>query len=282
MRRVRLAIVAMALLTFGSSVAFADTLERLRETGVIKIGIREDAIPFSYLTGAGEPAGYTVSLCAAVVDRLRAEPGLESLEIEYVPVETEDRFAAVAENRIDLLCGATTVTLARRELVDFSLPIFVTGGSLLYLANGPQTFEDLAGHSIAVRKATTMRETLDSLLRESNVNATIIEVDDHDDGIAKLASGEVAAYFADRAILSNLIGLEHIAAGVKLSDVLLSYEPYALAMAKGDDEFRLAVDRAISRIYRSREIEDIYRGTFGERTLGGLLEALYILNSLPE
>ena len=282
MRHALLAFAVLVLVAVQATVASANTLERLRETGVIKIGYREDAAPFSYLNAEGRPAGYTVDLCSAVVNRLKAEPGLASLTIEYVPVSTEDRFAAVTEGRIDLLCGATTVTLARREQVDFSLLVFVTGGSLLYRADGPQDFNELGGHKIAVRKATTMSETLDRLLNTLNVNATVIEVDNHADGIEMLAAGDVAAYFGDRAILSYLLTPEHIADGLKLSDLLLSHEPYALAMQKGDDEFRLAVDRALSRIYRSPDIATVYQRSFGERALNPILEALYILNAIPE
>jgi polar amino acid transport system substrate-binding protein/glutamate/aspartate transport system substrate-binding protein len=282
MRPVFLFIAILTLFTLEPAGAFANTLERMRDTGVIKIGYREDAVPFSYLNDQGQPAGYTIDLCSAVVNHLKALPGLESLTIEYVPVQTETRFAAVMEHRIDLLCGATTVTLARREQVDFSVPVFVTGGSLLYRADGPQNLPDLEGQSIGVRKATTMVETLANLLDKFNVKASVVEVDDHAEGIDKLASGVIAAYFGDRAILSHLLSSEHAAAGVKLSDVLLSYEPYALAMEKGDDEFRLAVDRAISRIYRSPEIAFIYRNSFGERAPGQILETLYLLNALPE
>jgi len=270
------------LLVFGSGAATAQTLERIRETGTINIGFREDAAPFSYRNGDGDPVGYTIDFCAAVVAGIKNDPGFESVAVNYVPVTTKDRFDAVAEGRIDLLCGATTVTLSRRELVDFSLPIFVTGGGLLFREDGPQSFEELAGHAIGVRAATTMSASLVKALEVHNVEATVVEVNDHRDGIEKLSSGEIAAYFGDRAILAHLLTAEYAAVGLKLSNLLLTFEPYALALAHGDDDFRLVVDRMVSRIYRSGTIESIYRASFGNDSPGALLEALYVLNGLPE
>ena len=110
-----------AVLAVVASTASAQTLDRVRASGVLTIGYRVDARPFSFEEQAGEPSGFSIELCRAVGADIQAELGLNDLSIEYVPVSTEDRFQAVARGDVDILCGASTVTLARREIVSFSI-----------------------------------------------------------------------------------------------------------------------------------------------------------------
>ena len=69
-----------------------------------------------------------------------------------------------------------------------------------------------------------------------------------------LDKGEIVAYFGDRAILSYLASKSSDPSKLRLADNYFSLEPYALALPHGDEDFRLAVDRALSHIYRSGEI----------------------------
>ena len=138
MRLVWLTFAAVFLLATGAQ---AQTLERVRETGTFKIGYREDAAPFSFRDTLGEPAGYSVQLCRLIAAQVKQALGLDKISIEYVPVGTEDRFQAVQDGHIDILCSADTVTLSRRELVDFSL--FETGPMF--------TFAMLAGAAMGMR-----------------------------------------------------------------------------------------------------------------------------------
>ena len=61
---------------------------------------------------------------------------LAEMKVEYVKVTTEERFDAIKDGRIDLLCEATTITLSRREQVSFSSPVFVTGAAVLFRSDG--------------------------------------------------------------------------------------------------------------------------------------------------
>jgi polar amino acid transport system substrate-binding protein/glutamate/aspartate transport system substrate-binding protein len=279
----RYAVLVVAILSLVASAAAAGTLDRIRDKGVIKIGFREDAPPFSYRNSIGEPAGYSVSLCRVVASRIKRQLKREKLSVDYVPVTAENRFQAVKDGKIDLLCGATTATLARREIVDFSLPVFIDGASVLLREDGPENFGDLDGQKVGVRAGTTTEEVLRNTVADLAINVDTIAVKDHKDGVAKLLKGDIAAYFADRAILYFLMQGSGAADKLFLSDQQFTYEPYALALQKGDSEFRLAVDRALSRIYRSGEISTVFTAAFGpgaEPT--DELSALYRISALPE
>jgi ABC-type amino acid transport substrate-binding protein len=156
------------LILLGATPAPAATLDRIKETETLRIGFRTDAVPFSYRDDVGEAAGYSVELCRAVAGEIRRDLGLSRLALDYVPVTAEDRFEAVQQGRIDLLCGATTVTLSRRRMVDFSLFTFADGAGVLLRADGPERFEDLAGQKVGVHAATTTEEALrNTMARES-------------------------------------------------------------------------------------------------------------------
>ena len=80
-----------------------------------------------------------------------------------------------------------------------------------------------------------------------------------------LDKGEIVAYFADRAILSYLASKSSDASKLRIANNYFSLEPYALALPRGDEDFRLAVDRALSHIYRSGEIADRVRSHLRRR-----------------
>jgi ABC-type amino acid transport substrate-binding protein len=278
----RLAWIVAVAVVLPVSVA-AQTLERVRDSGVLRIGYREDAAPYSYKDAIGQPTGYTVTLCQAVATDIAAEVGRAELAVEYVLVNTEDRFKALQDGKIDLLCSADTATLARRALIDFSIPTFIDGAGVLLRADGPDNFAGLAGQKVGVRAATTTEEALRNTLERQGMEATIIPVDSHEDGLAKLQAGEITAYFADQAILIFLAMRSDAPEKLKVGERQFTLEPYALGLQRGDDDFRLAVDTSLSRLYRSGEIERIFKNSFGANaSQSEILRALYVISALPE
>lgn len=275
-------VTVLAAVATTPGVALADTLVAIEERGTIRLGVRTDATAFSFTDQLGEPAGYTVELCRAVATDIKQQLGLPTLTAEYVEVTTEDRFTAISEGRIDLLCGATTVTLGRRAMVDFSSLTFVTGMGVLHRADGPASFAELAGRQIGVRRGTTTEDVLEDALTAAGLEAAFVAIDSHQDGVTALKDGTIDAYFADRAILVFLALTDPEPENLRVSERLFSHEPYALALPLGDTAFRLAVDSALSRIFRSETIDRIYAASFGDIEPGDLLRAVYLLSAVPD
>ena len=278
----RTATIVIVSLMLTASAAAAGTLDRIRSSGVLKIGYRTDAPPFSYKTSVGEAAGYSVALCRAVAAQIKEQLKLEKLSLEYVPVTAENRFKAVQDGKADLLCGATTATLSRREVVDFSLPTFIDGAGVLLRADGPKTFAEMEGRKVGVRAGTTTETALRNTVKDMSITVQTVAVKDHKDGVAKLLSNEISAYFGDRGILFYLMEESGEADKLFLSEETFTYEPYALALKKGDGDFRLAVDRALSHIYRSGDIDAVFSSAFGPNAHPTAeLEALFRISALP-
>jgi len=268
--------------TFIASSVSAGTLDQIKSSGVFKLGHRTDAAPYAYKNTLGEAAGYSVDLCRAVAASVKQSLGMKDIKIKYVPVTAENRFKAVQNGTVDILCGATTATLSRREMVDFSLATFVDGASVMLLANGPGGFDELSGKKVGVRGGTTTEDGLRNSLKKMSVNATVVPVTSHDEGLSKLQKGELSAYFADRAILLFLMVKSPSGDQLRVGADYFSFEPYALAMKRGDEKFRLAVDRTLSRLYRGGGIVSIFRNSFGDAEPSDVLRSLYLINALPE
>ena len=266
--------------TFIASSVSAGTLDLIRDSGVFKIGYRTDAAPYAYKNTLGEAAGYSVDLCRAVAAAVKQSLGLKDISIKYVPVTAENRFKAVQDRRIHILCGATTATLSRREKVDFSLGTFIDGASVMLMADGPGGFKELSGKNVGVRGGTTTEDGLRNTLKKLSGDATVGPGKSHDDGLSRLQKGDVSAYFADRAILLFLMAGSPSPDKLRVAADYYSFEPYALAMKRGDDKFRLEVDRALSRLYRTGGIVPIFRNSFGNAEPSEVLRSLYLINEL--
>ena len=107
------AALALALPLIAAAPGSAATLDKIKEASTINLGYRADARPFSFRDDAGAAAGYSVDLCQKIADQVKAELKLEKLTINWVPVTAEDRFNAVQQGKVDLLCGADSTTLPR-------------------------------------------------------------------------------------------------------------------------------------------------------------------------
>ena len=277
----RLLLTALLVLALPAA-AIADTLAGIAERGSVRLGVRTDAAAFSFTDTLGEPAGYTVQLCRAIAADLKNELGLAELAIEYVEVTTEDRFEAIQDGRIDMLCGATTVTLGRREMVDFSSPTFITGMGVLYRDGGPASFAELEGKTIGVRAGTTTEDVLERELTAIGLTATFESFDSHQAGVEALRDGTIDGYFADRAILIFLYLSSEENETLVVSERLFTHEVYAIGLPHGDSAFRLAVDAALSRIYQSEVIDRVYKASFGELPPGEGLRFVYLMGAFSE
>lgn len=274
-------LMAGALLV---NAAGAGTLDDVKKSGTLRIAYREDAPPFSFKKeGSVAPVGFMVDLCRAVGAGLGKAIGIADLKIAYLPVTSTDRFEAITAGKADLLCEATTATLKRRESVGFSIATFIDGASFIIGPNGPKDIANLAGKKAGVLAGTTTEGDLRRATEAAKIDTGIVLVKTHQEGVDAVEKGTLAAYFADRAILTSLLQTGgNPARGLALADTYLSVEPYALAMRRGDEDFRLAVDTELSRIYRSGEIAKIFAGTFGPGRPSPLLLGLFTTSALPQ
>ena len=258
------------------------TLQQVKKTGKIRIGYRNSAPPMSFLDKDGKPVGYSIDLCIHIVNEVKFRIGSE-INVEYVSVDAEGRFAAISENKIDILCGATTKTLSRAEVVDFTQLTFVTGASFMGLKS-KKKWNYFDGKKIGVSKGTSTALVLKKLFLETSIAAEIILFDNITQSLSALEKGKIDAICADQV---SLIGLALAADDPDKFSILpdlFSYEPFALAIRRNDSDFRLIADRVISNLYRTKQILKIYDKWFGTFSAqrSSAFNSLIELNAIPE
>ena len=279
--------LAFVCLQMSASAAseLTGTLKRIDDTGQMNLGFRESEPPMSFRDQSGNPVGYSIDLCDHIVAAVKQKLGRSDITVNYVLVTAENRFTSIESASIDILCGATTKTLGRSERVGFTQLTFVTGASLLSMndAKVPNVL-GLKGKRVAVVSNTTTIEVLKGALNDMLVDAEVVPVSSATEGMALLDKGEVDAFSSDQIVLIGLVIARNSEEQYFLSEELFSLERFALAVLRGDVDFQLVADRALSRLNRSGQIAAIYRkwfGSFGEKP-PFMLKALYELNATPE
>ena len=260
-----------------------NTLGKIKAAKVINVAFAADSLPFSFVDNSKVPAGYSIDLCKRVIARIGQVVGNPDLKVNWIAGSTAERLQMVQSGKADMDCANTTQTLGRLANVDFSSLIFVDAGGVILRADSPvNSIAELAGKKIAVLKDTTTEKRLNAIVRADLADTQILPVTDPKEGLALLESGAVEAYAGDRIKLVGLAVLNNPGKFVLLNEEL-SFEPYAITLPRGDSALRLEVNRALSQVYQSGEIETIFANWLGK--LGrptGLLAAMYLLYSIPE
>ncbi|MDL2397586.1 amino acid ABC transporter substrate-binding protein [Rhizobium mayense] len=276
-KRMRWLLLVGLAVCMSASAASAGTLDTLRQRGTLRIGYVVDEAPFSSSKPDAKPTGYAVDLCGKVADEI--EHVVPQLKREYVEMTLANGFDGVKSGQVDLLCGAVTVNLERREIVDFSQPIFLTGASALLRRDSPDYLQALfldrpaAPRPVSQHLASTSvigvraNTTTDAILRKAQsteISKTrIADFDTHEDGLKALEERKIDAYFADQVLLMSLAKRARNPSSLEVGDRLFTHEPYAIALRRDDGDFRLVVDRALTDFYLSDGFLPLLQSYFG-------------------
>ena len=272
-------LLVIGLLMIGAAVAqpraamavapFTGTLQKIYETGVIRIGHRENSPPFAFLDAQRRPIGYSLDLCDVVVEQI-GEHVHRSVHVEYVPVSPANRFELVKSGAVDLECGSSTANAERRTVFDFSPTIFVTGTKLLVKRDsGVRSLRDLQGKTVVLTRGTVHADAVPRLAQRQKVGIQFVLAADHDESFKTLAAGNADAFANDDIQLYGAIAARNAASDYRVVGDFLTYADYALMFRLGDAEFAGVVKQAFERMAETGETRAIYRRWFQQRLPGG-------------
>lgn len=245
-----------------------DTLRRIRDTGVLLLGVRETSVPFSFLDAQKQPQGYSVDLCLRVADAIKADLKLPRLEVRFVPVSSSNRIPALLEGKIDLECGSTTNTRDRQKQVAFAYTTFVAGIKMLAKKSANvDSIEDLRGKPVVVTKGTTSEKMMRTLNDERVLRMTLIESPDHGESFKAVDDGRAVAFPMDDVLLYGLISKARKPDDFAVVGRYLSVEPYAIMLRRDEPQFEKIVNRALIDLFQSGEIRRIYAKWFATKDL---------------
>lgn len=238
------------------------TLKKVKDSGFITIGHRDDSIPFSYLSGQVAPVGYSQDIALAVVEDLKKHLGLADLKVRYHLCTSQTRILLVQNGTVDLECGSTTNNVERQQQVGFSYSIFDVSTRLLTKVKDGQPsykdFADLAGKNVVVTAGTTSERMMKAMNADKSMRMNVISAKDHGEAFNMLESGRAVAMVSDDGILAGEMAKARRLGDWVITGKPLSTEVYGCMMRKGDESFKQVVNGAIARYFASGEVVKSY------------------------
>ena len=256
-------VLAVAALFAGQALAQDGTLKKIRDAGAITIGHRDASVPFSYYDDKQQPIGYAMDLCHGVVDAIKKEQKLPNLKVNYQLVTSANRIPLMANGTIDLECGSTTNNLARQEQVWFTITHFVTANRWVAKKSAKiNSLNVLKGKTIVSTAGTTNIKQITEINAAQNLGMNIISANGHPEAFQMVETGRAVAFVMDDILLASLAASSRSPNDYAISSTALSVEPYGIMVRKDDKEFKAAVDKAMTDIYKSGRINAIYSKWF--------------------
>jgi glutamate/aspartate transport system substrate-binding protein len=246
-----------------SAAADSPTLDKIKSSGAITIGYREASIPFSYLGPDQKPVGFSLDLCADIVDRIKDELKLPNLKVNYTPVNSSNRIPLIQSGTVDIECGGTANDKKRQEQVSFSVATFVSQPRWLVKADsGLKSAADLKGKTVVVTQGSNAVGFAQGVNAKEQLGLNIVQAKDHAESFLMLNTGRASAFMEDDILLA---GLKAAAPNPKA----LAFLPegyakiyYGLMFTKGDAGFKAIVDGVLSRQMASGQFEKAYAKWF--------------------
>ena len=239
------------------------TLQKIKDSGAITIGHRESSVPFSYLDANQKPIGYAMDLFAKVVDAIKAELKMPSLQVNYQAVTSQNRIPLMQNGTIDLECGSTTNSVARQQQVGFSVAYFVTSVRMAVRKDsGVKDIGDLNGKPVVTTTGTTSDQLIKMNEKGKTIDVRNIYGKDHADSFLMVESARAAAFVMDDILLAGLIASSKNPANFEIVGPSLRDEPYAVMMRKDDAPIKAIVDKTLTGLMKSGEAEKLYAKWF--------------------
>lgn len=256
-------IAAMLLTVPASAQELTGTLKKIKDTGAITLGHRESSVPFSYYDDNQKVIGYAMDLCYRIVDAVKANLKVNTLEVKLNPVTSATRIPLIANGTVDLECGSTTNNLERQKQVSFTITHFVTANRFVSKkAANLKTVDDLKGKTIVSTSGTTNIKQINEIAAERHLDLNIIAAKDHAEAFLMVETDRAAAFVMDDILLYSLVATSKAPADYVISADALSVEPYGIMLRREDPAFKKVVDDEMTATYKSGAINAIYEKWF--------------------
>ena len=268
------------------------TLKKVKDSGTLTVGYRETSIPFSYLDDKQQPIGYSMDLCAAIVEEVKKELALPNLTVKYNPVVSQTRIPLMSNGTIDIECGSTTNNLTRQKQVSFAPITFITGTKLVVKKTSKiKSYQDLKNKTVVVTQGTTNERVIKALSDKDKLNIKFLNAKDHAEAFLTVESGRAQAFSMDDVLLYGLVAKAKNPKDFDVVGDYLSYDPYGIMYRKNDEDFGQVIRRTLARMMRSGEIDKVYEKWFLQKLPSGetigmpmspLLKSAFRLQALDE
>ncbi len=239
------------------------TLAKIKSTGTITLGHRESSFGFSYLDANLKPIGYSMDICQRIVEAAKAELKMPAIEVKYQAVTSGNRIPLVANGTVDIECGSTTNLVERQKQVAFSPDIFRYNVRMLVKADsGIKSIADLQGRTVVTTTGTTSFRLLRDTDRGRGLEVNSVAGKDHADSFLLVENGRAQAFVLDDILLAGLVANARNPKDFAIVGESLRTENQSLMFRKDDPAFKALVDRVVTGMMKSGEMEKLYAKWF--------------------
>ena len=263
------ALLTATLLAAAASPATAaepltGTLQKIKETGTITMGVRDTSVPFSYIDDKQHYIGYAIDICLKIVDAVKQELAMPNLKLEMTPVTSSNRIPLMANGTVDIECGSTTNNADRQKQVSFTNTHFLTASRFVSKkALNLADIDALKGKTVVSVSGTTNIVQLNQFNTARKLGITVLSAKDVVEAFLMVETDRAVAFVMDDVILSALIaGAKDPAAFTVSADAFSKAEPYGIMLRKNDAQFKAIADKTTAALYASPEIKTIYAKWF--------------------
>jgi glutamate/aspartate transport system substrate-binding protein len=264
--RIALGVASLGFVLAGVGAhaqALDGTLKKIKDSGKITLGVRESSSPFSYLDDNQKIIGYSIDLCMKVVDAVKADLKMPGLTVETLPVTSSTRIPLLANGTIDMECGSTTNNIERQQQVSFLVTTFVTADRIVSKkSSNIKELADLKGKTLVSTAGTSNLKEVTEINGQKNLGINIVTAAEHPQAFAMVETGRAAAFAMDDILLYAMVANAKNPAEYVISPEVISIQPYAIMVRKGDPAFKKVADNAIIAEFKSGDINKIYAKWF--------------------
>ncbi|MCS6765635.1 MAG: glutamate/aspartate ABC transporter substrate-binding protein [Candidatus Protistobacter heckmanni] len=262
-RAARIVCLAAFASLLAGGVQAQETLKKIKDNGVISLGVRDSSIPFSYNLGGVRQVGYAYDIEQKVVDEVKAQLKLAKLEVKEIPVTSQNRIPLLQNGTVDLECGSTTNNIERQKQVSFSTTFFIVGTRLLTAKDsGVKDFPDLKGKTVVTTAGTTSERLIRKMNDEKAMGMNIVSAKDHGQSFLMLKSKRAVAFMMDDVLLYGERAKARNPGDWVVVGTAQSREAYGCMIRKDDASFKALVDGVITKLMKTEEIREMYKKWF--------------------
>ena len=232
----------------GADAAVVDSVQKIKDRGVLKVGVKVDVPKFGYKnTSTGEVEGFEIDLAKKIAGEILGDES----KIEVQAVTAKTRGPLLDNGEIDLVIATFTITEERKETYNFSDPYFTDGVAMLVKKDAGFTgFKDMDGATIGVAQSATSKDALSKAAEEIGITVNFSEFASYPELKAALDSGRIDVFSVDGAILAGYVD--------ESSEILPDrFDPqeYGVASKKSNTDLAETVNKVVNDLKASGEMD---------------------------
>ena len=232
-----------------TTTAKARTVQEIKDSGVIRIGVFTDKAPFGYVDENGKNQGFDIYF----TDRIAKDLGVK---VEYISLDPASRVEYAETAKVDIVAANFTVTLERAEKVDFSFPYMkVSLGVVSPDGAVIKSVEDLKDKTLIVSKGTTA----EYYFSKNHPEIKLQKYDSYTDAYNALLDGRGDAFSTDNTeVLAWAKANPGFTVGI---DSLGDVDTIAVAVQKGNKDLLDWINNEIKELGKENFFHEAYKAT---------------------